>query len=97
MPLIRNRCGAYLNEINYICSMLLDVSRQNIEKIRGVGKFDEIRKLECLVLEYTKKFDKIELTAETMKVTAKEIETGYADYRANLHEKIERRKKNSKH
>ncbi len=30
------------------------------------------------VLEYTKKFDKIELTAETMKVTIEEIETGYA-------------------
>ena len=45
----------FTTKINYICSMLLDVSRQNIEKIRGVGKFDEIRKLECLVLEYTKK------------------------------------------
>lgn len=46
---------SFTTKINYICSMLLDVSRQNIEKIRGAGKFDEIRKLECLVLEYTKK------------------------------------------
>ena len=45
----------FATKLNSVCSMLLDVSRQNIEKIRGVGKFDEIRKLECLVLEYTKK------------------------------------------
>ena len=35
-----------------VCAVLLNVSRQNIEKMRVVGKFDEIRKLECLVLEY---------------------------------------------
>ena len=46
---------AFPTKMNTICSILLDVSRQNIEKIRSVGKFDEIRKLELLILEYTKK------------------------------------------
>ena len=41
--------------MNSVCSALLNVSRQNIEKMRAVGKFDEIRKLEYLVFEYTKK------------------------------------------
>ena len=41
--------------MNSVCSVLLNVSRQNIEKMRAAGKFDEIRKLECLVLDYTKK------------------------------------------
>lgn len=46
---------SFSTKINSICSVLLDVSRQNIEKMRIAGKFDEIRKLECLVLNYTKK------------------------------------------
>lgn len=41
--------------MNYVCAEILNVTRQNIEKIRIVGKFDEIRKLERLVLDYTKK------------------------------------------
>ncbi len=45
----------FTTKMNSVCSVLLNVSRQNIEKIRSVGKFDEIRKLECLILEYTKK------------------------------------------
>lgn len=45
----------FTTKMNSVCSELLSVSRQNIEKMRDVGKFDEIRKLECLVLEYTKK------------------------------------------
>ena len=45
----------FTTKMNSVCSMLLNVSRQNIEKMRAVGKFDEIRKLECLVFEYTKK------------------------------------------
>ena len=45
----------FTTKMNSFCSVFLNVSRQNIEKMRAVGKFDEIRKLECLVLEYTKK------------------------------------------
>ena len=45
----------FSTKMNYACSILLNVSRHNIEKIRAVGKFDEIRKLECLVFEYMKK------------------------------------------
>ena len=45
----------FTTKMNSVCSLLLNVSRQNIEKMRAVGKFDEIRKLECLVFEYTKK------------------------------------------
>ena len=45
----------FTTKMNSVCSVLLNVSRQNIEKIRAVGKFDEIRKLECLVYEYTEK------------------------------------------
>jgi len=41
--------------MNYVCSVILDVTRQNIEKIRIAGKFDEIRKLDRLVLDYIKK------------------------------------------
>ena len=39
-------------KINSICAQLLNVSRQNIEKIRTVGFFDKIRILEKLVLDY---------------------------------------------
>ena len=45
----------FSTKMNSVCSVLLNVSRHNIEKIRDVGKFDEIRKLECLVFEYMKK------------------------------------------
>lgn len=45
----------FTTKMNSVCSVLLNVSRQNIEKIRAIGKFDEIRKLECLVFEYTEK------------------------------------------
>ena len=45
----------FTTKMNSVCSVLLNVSRQNIEKMRAVGKFDEIRKLECLVFECTKK------------------------------------------
>lgn len=45
----------FTTKMNSVCSVLLNVSRQNIEKIRAVGKFDEIRKLECLVFGYTEK------------------------------------------
>lgn len=41
-------------KINSICAQLLNVSRQNIEKIRAVGFFDKIRVLEKLVLDYMK-------------------------------------------
>lgn len=46
---------SFSTKMNSVCSVLLNVSRQNIEKMRAAGKFDEIRKLECLVLDYTKK------------------------------------------
>ena len=45
----------FTTKMNSVCSVLLNVSRQNIEKMRAVGKFDEIRKLECLVFECIKK------------------------------------------
>lgn len=45
----------FTTKMNSVCSVLLNVSRQNIEKMRTVGKFDEIRKLEHLVFEYTMK------------------------------------------
>ena len=45
----------FTTKLNSVCSILLKVSRHNIEKIRSLGKFDEIRKLECLVFEYMKK------------------------------------------
>lgn len=45
----------FATKLNSICAMLLKVSRHNIEKIRALGKFDEIRKLECLVFDYMKK------------------------------------------
>ena len=40
--------------INSVCAQLLNVSRQNIEKIRTAGFFDKIRVLEKLVLNYMK-------------------------------------------
>lgn len=46
---------SFPTKMNYICSLILNVSRQNIEKIRSIGKFDEIRKLEYLVFDYIKK------------------------------------------
>lgn len=46
---------SFSTKLSSVCSILLNVSRQNIEKMRIAGKFDEIRKLECLVLDYTKK------------------------------------------
>ncbi len=46
------------------------------------------------VLEYTAKFDKVELTAESMKVTPEEIETGYARLDAKTREAIEYAYKN---
>lgn len=46
---------AFSTTINNYISVLLNVSRQNIEKMRNVGKFDEIRNLEHVVLEYIKK------------------------------------------
>ena len=45
----------FTTKMNNVCSKLLKVSRHNIEKIRDSGKFDEIRKLECLVFEYMKR------------------------------------------
>ncbi len=46
------------------------------------------------VLEYTAKFDKVSLTADTMKVTPEEIETGYARLDAKTREAIEYAYKN---
>lgn len=46
---------SFPTRMNYVCSVILDVTRQNIEKIRIAGKFDEIRKLDRLVLDYIKK------------------------------------------
>ncbi|MBO9544460.1 histidinol dehydrogenase [Caulobacter sp.] len=40
------------------------------------------------VLDYSKKFDKVELTAETIRVTADEIEQGWADTPADVREAI---------
>ena len=45
----------FSTKINSICAQLLNVSRQNIEKIRHAGFFDKIRKLEQLVLNYIRK------------------------------------------
>jgi hypothetical protein len=50
-------------------------------------------RIECkLWAEYVKERD----AAYEQAAKIREIETGYADYRANLHERIERRKKQSK-
>ncbi len=46
------------------------------------------------VLEYTKKFDRVELTAETMKVTQEEIEAGYKRLDKETREAIEYAYKN---
>jgi len=40
------------------------------------------------VLDYSRKFDKVELTAETIRVTAEEIEQGWADTPADVREAI---------
>jgi histidinol dehydrogenase len=40
------------------------------------------------VLDYTRRFDKVELTAETIRVTADEIEQGWADTPADVREAI---------
>lgn len=45
----------FSTKINSICAQLLNVSRQNIEKIRHAGFFDKIRKLEQLLLNYIRK------------------------------------------
>lgn len=45
----------FSTKINVICSILLGVTRQNVEKMRIAGKFDEIRKLEKIVLSNIKK------------------------------------------
>ncbi len=56
----RNQClhklfdDIFPKKVNYACSAFLDVTRQNVEKIRCVGKFDEIRKLELLVFDFIK-------------------------------------------
>lgn len=42
-------------KMNSICAQLLNVSRQNIEKIRTVGFFDKISALEQLIINYIKK------------------------------------------
>lgn len=46
------------------------------------------------VLEYTAKFDRVQLTAEQMKVTAEEIEEGYKNCKAETREAIEYAYKN---
>jgi len=46
------------------------------------------------VLEYTEKFDHVKLTADTMKVTAEEIEAGYKNCDAETREAIEYAYKN---
>lgn len=46
---------AFSTALNNSLSVLLSVSRQNVEKMRNIGKFDEIRNLEHVVLEYMKK------------------------------------------
>ena len=46
------------------------------------------------VLEYTAKFDKVQLTKETMKVTQEEIDAGYARLDAETREAIEYAYKN---
>lgn len=56
---------------------------------------DDIRKRgDEAVLEYTKKFDRVELTADTMKVTADEIEAGYKNCDDKTREAIEYAYKN---
>ena len=56
---------------------------------------DDIRdRGDAAVLEYTAKFDKVQLTAETMKVTAEEIEAGYERLDKETREAIEYAYKN---
>ena len=56
---------------------------------------DDIRKRgDEAVLEYTKKFDRVELTADTMKVTPEEIERGYENCDAETRAAIEYAYKN---
>ncbi len=56
---------------------------------------DDIRKRgDEAVLEYTKKFDRVELTADTMKVTPEEIEAGYENCDAETRAAIEYAYKN---
>lgn len=46
---------SFSTTINSTLSVLLHVSRQNVEKMKSVGKFNEIRNLECLVFDYIRK------------------------------------------
>ena len=41
--------------MNLFCASLIGVTRQNISKMRLSGRFDEMRKLENLALNYIKK------------------------------------------
>jgi histidinol dehydrogenase len=54
---------------------------------RDVLEAVKIHGLEA-VLDYSRKFDKVELTAETIRVTAEEIEQGWADTPAEVREAI---------
>lgn len=45
----------YPRKMNLFCASLIGVTRQNISKMRLSGRFDEMRKLENLALNYIKK------------------------------------------
>lgn len=49
-----DHANGFPTKMDYICSIILDVTRQNINKHRIAGKFDNIRKLENLVYDFLK-------------------------------------------
>lgn len=70
----------------------LDITEQM--KIATEVSNDIRKRGDTAVLEYTAKFDKVELTADRMKVTADEIEAGYKNCKAETREAIEYAYKN---
>ncbi len=78
-------------------SLVMRRAEQDITEQMKVAKevSDDIRaRGDEAVLEYTKKFDRVELTADTMKVTAAEIEAGYKNCDPETREAIEYAYKN---
>ncbi|MBQ3124628.1 MAG: histidinol dehydrogenase [Clostridia bacterium] len=77
--------------------LIMKRAEQDITEQMKIAKevSDDIRdRGDEAVLEYTAKFDKVQLTADTMKVTEEEIEAGYARLDAETREAIEYAYKN---
>ncbi len=72
--------------------LIMKRAEQDITEQMKIAKevSDDIRdRGDMAVLEYTAKFDKVQLTADTMKVTEEEIEAGYKRLDAETREAIE--------